>query len=239
MKLSSSLTALWSLILVPLTSCSNAAGRHYLEENRKMHDVHVLPSGVQYKILKRGTGDHHPHEGSTIRYTWEGWTAENFPDGTPYDKSHEHMWAEDVPHHMPTGIKEIMKLMVEGDEWEAHIPSELAYDYLDLRSGEKRPAGVSKGDVIVLRMHLMKILTTGEEARIPHKRCHPKTLKNCNDKQKAFIEKMHSKEVHEKELDRLHKVKSGKVHKNQQHWIFDRLHILQHMRDHKHFDEDL
>ena len=39
---------------------TNAAGKAFLKENAGKPGVVVLPSGLQYKVLKKGSGAYHP-----------------------------------------------------------------------------------------------------------------------------------------------------------------------------------
>ena len=43
-----------------VTAGPNAAGLAFLKENAEKEGVISLPSGVQYKVLKKGDGNHHP-----------------------------------------------------------------------------------------------------------------------------------------------------------------------------------
>lgn len=58
--------------------------KKFLEENKKAEGVTVLPSGLQYKVLKSGEGAT-PTENDTVRTHYEG----KLVDGTVFDSSYE------------------------------------------------------------------------------------------------------------------------------------------------------
>ena len=64
-KLDITWTMLFPCLLVvalaaTVTAGPNAAGLAFLKENAEKEGVISLPSGVQYKVLKKGDGNHHP-----------------------------------------------------------------------------------------------------------------------------------------------------------------------------------
>ena len=63
-----------ALILVSLAvaSATDAEGTKYLEENAKKEGVVTLPSGLQYKVLRKGDGAHHPTVDSPCECHYEG-----------------------------------------------------------------------------------------------------------------------------------------------------------------------
>jgi FKBP-type peptidyl-prolyl cis-trans isomerase len=48
---------LWISSLIRLSEATNEEGLKFLEENRKKSGVVTLPSGLQYKVLKRGVSE--------------------------------------------------------------------------------------------------------------------------------------------------------------------------------------
>jgi FKBP-type peptidyl-prolyl cis-trans isomerase len=55
----------FALLVAALTATAvsagpNAAGLAFLKENAEKEGVISLPSGVQYKVLRKGTGNFHP-----------------------------------------------------------------------------------------------------------------------------------------------------------------------------------
>lgn len=69
---------------VYINSASNAAGIAFLEANKEKEGVVTLPSGLQYKVLRKGTGMFHPTVSSPCLCHYEGTTI----DGTEFDSSY-------------------------------------------------------------------------------------------------------------------------------------------------------
>jgi FKBP-type peptidyl-prolyl cis-trans isomerase FklB len=98
-------------------------GEKFLEENAQKEGVHTLESGVQYKILKEGSGEI-PSEESTVTVNYEGRTI----DGTVFDSSYER--GEPVTlrcNQVIKGWTDVLVHMPVGSKWEVYIPQELAY----------------------------------------------------------------------------------------------------------------
>ncbi len=94
----------------------------FLAENKTNDGVVVLPSGVQYKILKAGDGSK-PVDSSMVQVNYRG----TLPDGTEFDAT-----APDHPANLKlsaliAGWKEALKLMPTGSKWQIAIPPQLAY----------------------------------------------------------------------------------------------------------------
>merc|ERR1712190_299722 len=139
---------------------TNDEGKKFLEENAKKPGVITLPSGLQYKVLREGTGEDHPTADSSCECHYAGTTPALTPDAIDKDES---AWAEFdssykrgsptsfAPNQVIKGWTEAMQLMVEGDKWEMYIPSELGYG--EGGSGAK----IKGGDVLVFRMEILSI----------------------------------------------------------------------------------
>jgi len=99
------------------------AGLDYLAANKKKKGVKTLDSGVQYKVIKSGSGKT-PTRSSSVVVHYRG----TLIDGTEFDSS----IARGKPLTFPvTGVikgwTELLLMMKEGDKWQATIPSESAY----------------------------------------------------------------------------------------------------------------
>lgn len=98
-------------------------GKQFLEENKKNPNIHVLASGLQYEVLKEGTG-RKPKATDQVKCHYEG----TLIDGTLFDSSIK----RDQPavfgvNQVIRGWVEALQLMSEGSKWRLFIPSELAY----------------------------------------------------------------------------------------------------------------
>ena len=98
-------------------------GKAFLEENKKGPGVVVLPSGLQYEIIKEGTGKK-PKATDQVRCHYEG----TLIDGTLFDSSIQRGEpAVFGVNQVIPGWVEALQLMPEGSKWKLYIPSELAY----------------------------------------------------------------------------------------------------------------
>lgn len=98
-------------------------GKAFLEENKKNPNIKVLPSGLQYEVIREGNGKH-PKATDQVRCHYEG----TLIDGTLFDSSIRR--GEPAVFGVNQVIKgwvEALQLMSEGAKWKLYIPSELAY----------------------------------------------------------------------------------------------------------------
>jgi FKBP-type peptidyl-prolyl cis-trans isomerase FklB len=98
-------------------------GEDFLAENKKKEGVKTTKSGLQYKVIKAGTGKT-PKAADTVVTHYRG----TLIDGTAFDSSYD----RGEPATFPVGkvIKgwtEALQLMTVGSKWQLFIPSALAY----------------------------------------------------------------------------------------------------------------
>lgn len=110
------------------------AGRKFLAENAKKEGVIVLPSGLQYKVLKQGKGAV-PSLSDKVQVNYEG----RLIDGTVFDASSKHgdKPSEFRPTDVIKGWTETLTMMPVGSKWQIYIPAELAYGSRD--AGQIKP----------------------------------------------------------------------------------------------------
>ena len=98
-------------------------GREFLEENAKNDSVIQTESGLQYMVLKEGTGAKPgPTDEVTVHYTGK------LINGTVFDSSVERGEPATFPlNKVIPGWTEGLQLMSEGAKYRLFIPSELAY----------------------------------------------------------------------------------------------------------------
>ena len=83
----------------------------------------TLPSGLQYKILKEGTGKK-PALDDTVVCQYRG----TLVDGTEFDSSYKRGQPATFPvKGVIKGWTEALQLMPVGSKWQLFIPPELAY----------------------------------------------------------------------------------------------------------------
>ena len=107
-------------------------GEAFLAENKKKEGVKTLPSGLQYKVIKAGTGKK-PKSTDTVTAHYRG----TLIDGTEFDSSYKRGQPVSFPVSggMIPGWTEALQLMEEWAKWQLFIPSNLAY-------GERGAGGV-------------------------------------------------------------------------------------------------
>ena len=69
------------LFMAQATAGSNEKSKKWLEENKGKEGVVVLPSGLQYKVLRKGGGSFHPTVSSPCECHYKG----TLIDGTQFD----------------------------------------------------------------------------------------------------------------------------------------------------------
>ena len=135
-------------------------GEAFLAENRKKEGVVALPSGLQYKVVKEGTGAM-PKATDTVTVNYRG----TLIDGTEFDSSERHgQSATFQANAVIPGWTEALQLMKVGSKWQLYIPSNLAY-------GE-RGAGREIGPNATLIFDV-ELLSTKESTGDPHGENHP------------------------------------------------------------------
>ena len=102
---------------------NKADGEKYLAENAKKEGVKVLESGVQYKVIKEGTGAM-PKDTSLVKVHYEGKTI----DGKVFDSSYKRGEPADFrANQVIKGWTDALVHMPAGSVWEVYIPQDLAY----------------------------------------------------------------------------------------------------------------
>jgi FKBP-type peptidyl-prolyl cis-trans isomerase FklB len=106
-----------------LATKNQTEGAAFLAKNAKEPGVVVRESGLQYKVLKEGTGPV-PQADSIVSVHYRG----TLLDGSEFDSSYE----RNEPLTLPVGgvipgWTEALTLMKEGSKWQLFIPAALAY----------------------------------------------------------------------------------------------------------------
>jgi FKBP-type peptidyl-prolyl cis-trans isomerase FklB len=98
-------------------------GEDFLAANKSKEGVKTLPSGLQYKILKEGTGPK-PAASDTVECNYRG----TLIDGKEFDSSAKHGGPASFPvGGVIKGWTEALQLMPVGSKWQLFIPADLAY----------------------------------------------------------------------------------------------------------------
>lgn len=136
-------------------SANNLAdGEAFLDENKNKPGVKVLPSGLQYKVLKEGAG-RSPNATDTVKAHYRG----TLLDGTEFDSSYKRNEpTEFAVNRLIPGWTEALQLMKEGSKWELYIPPNLAY-------GQRgAPPRIPPNSALIFEMELLEIVKKVEPA---------------------------------------------------------------------------
>jgi FKBP-type peptidyl-prolyl cis-trans isomerase FklB len=124
------------------------AGEVFLNANKAKEGVVTLPSGVQYIVLKEGTGNQ-PSVSDTVKAHYKGALL----DGKEFDSSFKRNQPFSAPlRSLIKGWQEVLPLMKEGSHWRLWIPSDLAYG--DRGAGSDIPGGAT----LVFEVELISIV---------------------------------------------------------------------------------
>lgn len=122
------------------------AGEAFLAANAKKDSVETLPSGVQYKILVKGTGEV-PTATSKVKVNYEG----RLIDGTVFDSSYERKQPATFGcNQVIKGWTEALTHMPVGSKWEIYIPQELGY-------GSREAGKIPPFSTLVFTVELLEI----------------------------------------------------------------------------------
>jgi len=131
------------------------AGKEFLARNRQQSDVVERPSGLQYRILKAGTGKP-PTEQDKVRvhYTGRVVNKQTLQPGGVFDSSYEkNLPAEFDVTGVIKGWTEALLLMPKGSKWQLFIPHYLAYQE------RGSPPGIGPNEVLIFEVELLDILS--------------------------------------------------------------------------------
>lgn len=135
--------------LKPIADKNAKAGADFLAANKQKKGVVTTESGLQYQVVKNGTGAA-PKATNVVRVHYHG----QLIDGTVFDSSVERKEpAEFAVNEVIPGWTEALQKMKVGDKWRIFIPSDLAY-------GERGTPGgpIGPNQVLVFDVELLDIV---------------------------------------------------------------------------------
>jgi FKBP-type peptidyl-prolyl cis-trans isomerase FklB len=102
---------------------NTSEGTKFLEENKKKEGVKTTASGLQYKVVKEGTGAQ-PKPNDTVTVNYRG----TLISGTEFDSSYKRGEPATFPvNGVIKGWTEALQLMKAGSKYQLFIPPNLAY----------------------------------------------------------------------------------------------------------------
>lgn len=123
----------------------------FMETNKKRPGVQVLPSGLQYEILKQGTGAI-PKVTDTVKAHYVG----TLLNGTEFDNSYKKGEPLQIPvNGVIAGWVQALQMMPVGSKWKLFIPSDLAYGDRGAGNG-----AIPGGAALIFEIELMEIVHT-------------------------------------------------------------------------------
>lgn len=134
---------------------NKAKGEAFLAANKNKPGVKTTASGLQYKVIKQGTGPHPgPNDTAEVEYTG------TFINGKKFDASADHKGGG--PSTIPLanvipGFREGLELMQVGGHYKLYIPADLAY-------GEQPQNGFPPNATIIFDVKLDKTTPPAPDA---------------------------------------------------------------------------
>jgi len=130
-----------------MTEKNKKEGEAFLAANKTKEGVVTTPSGLQYKIITKGTGKI-PTAQDTVVCHYKG----SLLNGTVFDESYK----RNEPATFPvTGVIkgwiEALQMMPVGSKWELYIPADLAYG--DQGAGQV----IAPGSALIFEIELISI----------------------------------------------------------------------------------
>ncbi len=133
-----------------------AAGEAFLAANKKNAHVTETASGLQYKILTKGTGAQ-PKVSDSVVVHYRG----TFIDGKEFDSSYSR--GEPITISLSQVIpawQEVLPMMPVGSKWQVYIPSKLGY-------GENASGPIEPNSTLIFDVELLSIAQAPAAATTP------------------------------------------------------------------------
>jgi FKBP-type peptidyl-prolyl cis-trans isomerase FklB len=118
----------------------------FVDNAKKNPNIKSLPSGVQYEVLKAGTGEK-PTPTSKVTTHYHG----TLTDGTIFDSSVERKEPATFPvNGVIKGWQEALPMMNVGSKWKIYVPSALAY-------GSRAVGKIPANSILIFEIELLNI----------------------------------------------------------------------------------
>ena len=125
---------------------NGAEAEKFLAANKTKEGVKATESGLQYKVLKEGSGAQ-PKSSDTVTVNYRG----TLMDGTEFDSSYKRGQPATFPvSGVIKGWTEALQLMKVGSKYQLFIPASLAY-------GEQGRPGIPPNSLLIFEVELMNV----------------------------------------------------------------------------------
>jgi FKBP-type peptidyl-prolyl cis-trans isomerase FklB len=129
------------------SAANKQAGDAFLAANKTKEGIVTLPSGLQYKILKEGTGPK-PAATDTVMCNYRG----TLLDSKEFDSSYKRGQPAAIPvSGVIKGWTEALQLMPVGSKWQLFIPPDLAY------GNQAAGPDIGPGSTLIFEVELLSI----------------------------------------------------------------------------------
>jgi FKBP-type peptidyl-prolyl cis-trans isomerase len=132
--------------LMKAAVANTKSGYVFLNDNQLKQGVVKLKSGLQYKVIKTGSGTK-PRDEDVVRCRYRG----TLIDGTVFEQSDPIKPANIQIAPLVPGLKEAIKLMPVGSKWEIYLPPELGF------GSAGKPPTVGPDAVLIYELDLVGI----------------------------------------------------------------------------------
>lgn len=134
-----------------------AAAQKFLSANKEKEGVVVLPSGVQYKVLQKGTGKISPSANEQVVCHYAG----RLENGEEFDSSYSRGTpAEFAPSGVIKAWTEALQLMVKGDIWELYVHPDMGY-------GERgSPPKIGPSALLIFKIEVLGVKGKDDDATL-------------------------------------------------------------------------
>jgi len=129
------------------SALSKEKNEEFLATNAKKQGVKVTPSGLQYRVLKAGTGKKPESAKATVKVHYTG----KLIDGSTFDSSVGGSPIEFPLNRVISGWTEGLQLMHEGEKGELVIPQELGY------GAQGSPGAIPPYQTLIFEVELLAV----------------------------------------------------------------------------------
>jgi FKBP-type peptidyl-prolyl cis-trans isomerase len=129
-----------------IANANHAAARVFLARNGKKKGVVTTPSGLEYEVLKAGSGNS-PTASDMVTVNYRG----SLLDGKVFDSSYKRGQPATFPvNRVIPGWQEALKMMKPGAKWRIFIPPQLGYDV-------NSPPPIPPGSLLIFDVDLLGV----------------------------------------------------------------------------------